>query len=46
MAKEAFDDYKRYKRDVEANSQKYKVLKGNNSSEMVMSSNLKVGDII
>jgi phospholipid-translocating ATPase len=27
MAKEAFDDYKRYRRDLEANNKKYRVLR-------------------
>jgi phospholipid-translocating ATPase len=44
--KEGYDDYKRYVRDKEANSQTYKVLKANNVKVDVPSSNLKVGDII
>lgn len=57
MLKEAYDDWERYKRDKEANSALYKLqfkwfliyeyrrIKGN-SSEVVPSANLKVGDVI
>lgn len=44
--KEAWDDYKRYKRDKEANSQQYSVLKESNSKVLTESAQLKVGDII
>lgn len=43
--KEAYDDYERYKRDKEANSSKYRILRGNRF-ESISSADLKVGDII
>jgi phospholipid-translocating ATPase len=42
LAKEAYDDYQRFLRDSEANSQMYSVLKRG----LVKSSDLQVGDII
>ena len=47
MLKEAFDDFKRYKRDNEANQKLYKVIHPQiNKDTMVKSRYLKVGDII
>lgn len=46
MLKEAYDDYKRYKRDKEANSQLYKVFTSNGQKIDIPSSDLKVGQII
>lgn len=46
LSKEAYDDYKRYKRDRDANSQKYARLTPNNGFVMTPSSELKVGDVI
>jgi len=45
MAKEAYDDYKRYLRDLEANSSIYKVLTQDGEKD-TKSSDLKVGDIV
>jgi len=45
MAKEAFDDIKRWRRDVEANSQKYQKLTSNGFIT-IPSSKIKVGDMI
>jgi phospholipid-translocating ATPase len=45
ILKEAVDDYKRYRRDTEANSQKYKKITSN-GYEDIMASEIKVGDII
>lgn len=44
--REAIDDFRRYQRDREVNSQKYRRLMRNGHLEMVPSSKLKVGDII
>lgn len=44
--REAVDDFRRYQRDREVNSQKYRRLMHNGGLEMVPSSKLKVGDII
>ena len=55
MSKEAFDDYERYKRDVESNSMPYAVLSptprdleatSSTSIEMVPASRLRVGDLV
>jgi len=46
MLKEGFDDFKRYKRDKEANSSLYKVIKPDGLTKLVPSMKLKVGDII
>lgn len=46
MAKEAFDDYKRFKRDKEANSQLYKCFINSTTKIDIPSSDLKVGQII
>jgi phospholipid-translocating ATPase len=43
--KEGYDDMQRYRRDKEANSQTY-VRVDRDSTEEVMSSNLRVGDIV
>lgn len=45
MAKEAFDDYKRYRRDLEANNKKYRVLRADGYTEL-QSAELLVGDIV
>lgn len=44
--REAIDDFRRYQRDREVNSQKYRRLMQSGHLEMVPSSKLKVGDII
>ncbi|KAL9647937.1 hypothetical protein ABK040_008208 [Willaertia magna] len=46
LIKEAFDDIKRWRRDIEANSQKYNRLKRNGEFELIPSSKIKVGDLI
>jgi len=46
MIKEAYDDFNRFKRDKEANSQLYKVFTGAAGKINTPSSDLKVGDII
>lgn len=46
MAKEAYDDFQRYKRDKEANSQLYSRLTPTGGVETVPSSDLRVGDMI
>lgn len=44
--REAIDDFRRYQRDREVNSQKYRRLVLNGGLELVPSSKLRVGDII
>lgn len=44
--REAIDDFRRFQRDREVNSQKYRRLVASGGLEMVPSSKLKVGDII
>lgn len=46
MAKEAYDDFQRFKRDKEANSQLYSRLTGTGVVETVPSSELRVGDMV
>jgi len=46
MVKEGYDDFQRYKRDTEANSSLYTVLKANKVKIQKPSSKLEVGDII
>jgi phospholipid-translocating ATPase len=46
MAKEAYDDFQRYKRDKEANSQLYSRLAVGGITETVPSSELRIGDLI
>lgn len=50
ICREAVDDFRRYQRDQEVNSQKYRRLiraKDNSvTSEMVPASKLKVGDLV
>lgn len=45
MLREAYDDFKRYRRDKELNSQLYKILTYD-GIKMVPSSKLKVSDVI
>ncbi|GES79650.1 aminophospholipid-transporting P-type ATPase [Rhizophagus clarus] len=45
MGKEAYDDWKRYKRDQENNSQKYQIMT-RNGIKLVPSSKIRVGDLI
>jgi phospholipid-translocating ATPase len=45
ILKEAVDDFKRYKRDTEANSQKFKKITSTGYAD-IMASEIKVGDII
>ncbi|KAG2383553.1 hypothetical protein C9374_004224 [Naegleria lovaniensis] len=46
LLKEAYDDIKRWRRDIESNSQKFLRLSKNSTFETVPSSKIKVGDII
>jgi phospholipid-translocating ATPase len=46
MAKEAYDDYQRWKRDIEANGQKFQRLTPQGSFEIIQSSEIRVGDFI
>lgn len=45
ISKEAVDDYQRYKRDKEANSQLYQILTSN-GPRSIPSSKIRVGDMI
>ena len=45
MGKEGYDDYKTYKRDIEANSKVYEVVR-KNKLEKLKSKDLKVGDLV
>lgn len=45
MGKEAYDDWKRYKRDQENNSQKYQIMT-TKGIKLVPSSKIRVGDLI
>lgn len=45
MGKEAYDDWKRYKRDQENNSRKYEILT-RNGIKLIPSSKLRVGDLL
>ena len=45
IGKEAYDDWKRYKRDQENNSQKYQIMT-RNGIKLVPSSKIRVGDLI
>ncbi|CAI2161967.1 5677_t:CDS:10 [Funneliformis geosporum] len=45
IGKEAYDDWKRYKRDQENNSQKYEIMT-RNGIKLVPSSKIRVGDLI
>jgi phospholipid-translocating ATPase len=45
--REAVDDIRRHQRDKEVNSQKYRrVVRGRDTSELVPSSKLRVGDLV
>lgn len=45
--REALDDIRRHRRDKEVNSQKYRrVVRGRETSELVPSSKLRVGDLV
>lgn len=46
IAKEAYDDYKRYLRDKDANSQLYKQLLPSGEFDRIPSSDIQVGDLI
>jgi phospholipid-translocating ATPase len=46
ILKEAYDDFKRYRRDKEANSTLYKKLTPQGTLEPIPSSDIKVGDFI
>ena len=46
MSKEAYDDYIRYQRDTEANSQHYTTLDSSGNRKKVPSSALRVGDLV
>lgn len=46
IIKEAYDDYKRYLRDKEANGQKFNKLLGSGRIVAIPSSDIKVGDVI
>ena len=45
MCREALDDFRRYRRDKEANSQKFKLFSRDGVTE-IPSSKIKVGDMI
>ena len=45
LAKEAYDDFKRYRRDKESNSTKYRFLK-NGQVHNIASQDIQVGDVI
>ena len=45
MGKEAYDDYNTYKRDIEANSKVYEVVK-EDGIQKLKSKDLKVGDVV
>jgi phospholipid-translocating ATPase len=45
LIKEGFDDFKRFRRDHEANSQKYEILI-KNGTKKVSSSSIKVGNLL
>lgn len=45
MINEAYDDYKRYKRDMEQNTQKYNV-KRDGSTYEINACDLKPGDLV
>lgn len=45
LLKEAYDDYRRYKRDKEANSQVYTIIRREGENQ-IPSCDIKVGDII
>ena len=45
MCREALDDFRRYRRDKEANSQKFKLFSRDGVTE-IPSSKIKVGDLI
>ena len=45
MGKEAYDDYRTYKRDIEANSKEYTVIR-NHGQERIKSKDLRIGDIV
>ena len=46
MGKEAYDDYRIYLRDIEANSKIYEIIRKGNVREKVKSKDLRVGDIV
>jgi len=46
ICKEAYDDFKRYIRDKEANSQRYKKLLTSGETISIPSADIKVGDFI
>eukprot|EP01127_Copromyxa_protea_P020365 TRINITY_DN6818_c0_g1_i1.p1 TRINITY_DN6818_c0_g1~~TRINITY_DN6818_c0_g1_i1.p1 ORF type:complete len:647 (-),score=95.84 TRINITY_DN6818_c0_g1_i1:1847-3724(-) len=46
MAKEAYDDFQRWKRDMEANSKKFSKLKSDGTYESIRSADICVGDFI
>ena len=46
MIKEAYDDFQRFRRDKEMNTEKYLKFEGNNQLKEISSENIKVGDII
>ena len=45
LAKEAYDDLKRYKRDKESNSSEYRMLRAG-QLRLIKSQDIRVGDII
>lgn len=46
LTKEAVDDFKRYRRDIDVNSAKFVRYKGENSKESIPASDIRVGDMI
>ena len=45
LGKEAYDDFKRYKRDKESNSSVYRIVK-NGQTKKIRAEDIQVGDII
>lgn len=45
LAKEAYDDFKRYKRDKESNSSQYRLIRGG-QLRTIKSQDIQVGDVL
>lgn len=45
LAKEAYDDYKRYRRDKESNSSEYRLIRGG-QLRRIKSEDIRVGDVL
>lgn len=46
MGKQAYDDYRIYLRDIEANSKVYEIIRKGGKRDKVKSKDLRVGDIV